>query len=92
MQLYDPKAVSSQKNHRRAPPLASLEGKTIGLLCNTKLNADVLLLKTATLFQAKYGGDILPMVWKRNPSAPAPTELLTNLCHEADYLITAAGD
>ena len=54
MQLVDPTSNDPGQSHARAPALSSLEGKTIGLLSNSKLNADVLLKETAALFQAEY--------------------------------------
>jgi len=92
MKLVDPTVSGRQSNHRRAPALDSLEGKTIGLLSNRKLNADLLLQETAACLQRRHGGRILPMAHKLNPSAPAPGETLTNLSPECDYLLTATGD
>ena len=92
MRLVDPTVPAKEPDCRRAPALASLDGLTIGLLSNRKLNADRLLTETAELLRARFGGTVLPMVSKNNASAPAPAELLTNLSPECDYLITAAGD
>ena len=92
MKLLDPTVPSSHPELHRAPPLASLEGLTIGLLSNAKLNADSLLNETAKVLNARFGGKILPIRYKHNPSAPAPAETLTGLSPECDYLITAAGD
>lgn len=92
MKLYDPTVPAAEYDHHRAPPLGSLEGATIGLLSNRKLNADVLLTETANILQRKYGGKVLDLRHKDNASAPAPTETLTGLSPECDYLITAAGD
>jgi hypothetical protein len=69
-----------------------LQGKTIGLLSNRKLNSDLLLQETAICLQKRHGGKVLGMEHKLNPSAPAPGELLTNLSPECDYIITAIGD
>lgn len=92
MKLLDPTVPSSHSERHRAPPLTSLEGLTIGLLSNAKLNADNLLNQTAKVLVAGFGGKVLPIRYKHNPSAPAPTETLTGLSPECDYLITAAGD
>ena len=92
MQLVDPTSNDPGQSHTRAPSLSSLEGKTIGLLSNSKLNADVLLKETAALFQAEYHCDVKDVRFKRNASAPAPTETITKLASECDFLITAAGD
>ena len=92
MKLVDPTVPAKDRDSTRAPALASLEGLTIGLLWNRKLNADRLLEETAGLLQSRFGGKVLPIAVKNNASAPAPAELLTNLSPECDYLITAAGD
>ena len=92
MQLVDPTSNDPGQNHTRAPALSSLEGKTIGLLSNSKLNADVLLKETAALFQAEYHCDVKDVRFKRNASAPAPSETIDKLVSECDFLITAAGD
>ena len=92
MKLIDPTVKVMQQDNQRAPVLNNLEGLTIGLLSNAKLNADLLLQETALRLQQRFGGKVLPLRYKRNPSAPAPAEILTNLSPECDYLITAAGD
>ena len=88
MRLVDPTVPAKEGLSVRAPALASLGGRTIGLLWNH----DRLLLETADRLQARFGGKVLPVATKNNASAPAPGELLTNLSPECDYLITAAGD
>ena len=92
MKLYDPTVAAAEYDHHRALPLQSLEGATIGLLSNRKLNADPLLTETARVLQKRYGGKVLELEHKNNASAPAPTETLTGLSPECDYLITASGD
>ncbi|HIG43159.1 MAG: hypothetical protein ABGY96_15875 [bacterium] len=92
MKLVDPTVTSSQVNNRRAPALTTLQGKTIGLLSNRKLNADLLLQETAACLIRRHGGRALSMAHKANPSAPAPADKLTDLSPECDYLLTATGD
>ena len=92
MKLIDPTVPGIQQANQRAPALTSLEGLTIGLLSNAKLNADALLEETAANLQRRFGGQVLPLKYKRNASAPAPEEILANLSPECDYLITASGD
>ena len=92
MKLIDPTVSSKTNNNKRAAALATLSGKTIGLLSNGKLNADLLLQETAACLQQRHGGRFLEMTHKLNPSAPAPTETLTKLSPECDYLLTATGD
>jgi hypothetical protein len=72
--------------------LVSLEGKTIGLLSNGKLNADLLLQETAQLFVEQHGCLIAPTQWKPNPSAPTPEDKIANVAANCDFLLTATGD
>ena len=92
MIIVDPTVSSSQVDSTRAPALFDLKNKTIGMLSNRKLNADLVLQETANCLQRRHGGKILEMQYKLNPSAPAPSETLTNLTPECDYLLTATGD
>jgi hypothetical protein len=92
MKLVDPTVPAKAHEAKRAPAFTSLEGLTIGLLWNHKAKGDLLLEQTAALLQSRFGGKILPMEKKKNASAPAPADLLTNLSPECDYLITASGD
>jgi hypothetical protein len=92
MELLDPTAPGQDQLRQRAPALTTLDGLTIGLLSNGKANADQLIRATAHRLTRRFAGQYLDVKYKRHPSEPAPTELLTNLAHECDYLITAAGD
>ena len=92
MQLYDPTVAGPERNHARAPALANLECKTIGLLENGKLNAVNMLRETAALFAQRHGCTILPLFSKSNASAPAPSETLQAAVGEVDFLITGLGD
>ena len=92
MQLLDPTNTNTDTSKTRAPKLESLEGLTIGLLSNGKSNADHLIRMTAEKLVARHGGAFSKVLYKPHASEIAPTELLTNLAPECDYLITAAGD
>ena len=92
MQLIDPTATDPSQRHLRAPALSGLDGKVIGLLSNSKLNADLLLQETAAIFQTKHQCEVQEIKFKRNASAPAPSETIDQLITECDFLITAAGD
>ena len=92
MQLIDPTSNDPGQVHARAPAMTSLQGRTIGLLSNSKLNADVLLEETAALFRDEYQCNVGKISFKSNASAPAPQETIDKLISESDFLITAAGD
>ena len=92
MQLYDPTSSGAERNLSRAAALASLEGKTIGILENGKLNAVEMLRELAALFEAHHGCTLRAVYSKSNPSAPAPTGVLARAAAEVDFLITGLGD
>ena len=76
----------------RAPVLAGLRGKTIGILENGKLNAPQMLREIAMLFEQRHGCIVRPLYSKSNASAPAPAETLAKAAREVDFLITGLGD
>ena len=92
MRLMDPTVPSAAAANFRAPKLASLQGATIGLLSNHKLNADVLLFETADLFVREHGCRVAEMVVKQNASAPAGDRRIDALVQDCDFLLTAMGD
>ena len=92
MQLYDPTTSGPQRKLLRAPPLTSLDGKTIGILENGKLNATEMLRELARLFEERHGCKVHAVYAKSNASAPAPAQTLTRAAEEVDFLITGLGD
>jgi len=92
MRLYDPTSSGAQRTLSRAPAIAGLEGKTIGVLENGKLNAVEMLREVATLFEARHGCTLHPIYSKSNASAPAPAGVLAQAVAEVDFLITGLGD
>jgi hypothetical protein len=92
MQLYDPTTIGPQRDLLRAPPLASLDGKTIGILENGKLNATEMLRELARLFEERHGCKVRAVYSKSNASAPAPAQTLTKAAEEVDFLISGLGD
>jgi hypothetical protein len=92
MRLYDPTSSGAQKTLYRAPAIGSLEGKTIGVLENGKLNAVEMLRELAALFEARHGCTVRPIYPKSNASAPAPAGVLAQAATEVDFLITGLGD
>ena len=75
-----------------APRLASLAGTRLGLIDDSKRNADVLLEELAELLRTRY--EIASVQWHRKPSAsrPADPDALKELVAECDSVIIAIGD
>jgi len=92
VQLYDPTSSGAERALSRAAALASLEGKTIGILENGKLNAVEMLHEVADLFVQRHGCVIRTVYSKSNASAPAPSDTLAKAAAEVDFLITGLGD
>ena len=92
MQLYDPTSSGTERTLYRAAAFADIEGKTIGILENGKLNAPEMLREVADLFVARHGCEIRAIYSKTNASAPAPAETLAKAAAEVDFLITGLGD
>jgi hypothetical protein len=92
MRLYDPTSSGPERSLSRAPALTGLEGKTIGILENNKLNAMEMLREVAALFETRHNC-MLRSIWhKSNASAPAPAGMLAQVVGEVDFLITGLGD
>ncbi len=92
MLLCDPTVPGPDRDLARAAALAGLEGRTIGLLENGKLNAQLMLRETAALFEQRHGCRVAPVWSKWNASAPAPEETLQAAADKVDFLITGLGD
>ena len=92
MKLVDPTVPGPGFASVRAPKLAGLEGRTIGLLSNRKLNAELLLRETAALFAERHGCRVTTHLEKDNASAPAGEGRIGALVEQCDFLITGLGD
>ena len=92
MQLYSPMSTTPKRQAFRAPALASLEGTRIGILENSKLNAEEMLREVAELFVERHGCTVRVLRSKTNASAPAPANTLVALAQDVDFLITGLGD
>ena len=92
MQIYDPTVPGPERHAVRAAALASLDGKTIGILENGKLNAENFLRETAQFFADHHGCQIHPIFSKANASAPALAETLSEAASHVDFLVTGLGD
>ena len=75
-----------------APRLASLAGTRLGLIDDSKRNADVLLEELAEVLRTRY--EITEVKWHRKPSASRPTDptALKELTEQVDSVIIGIGD
>ena len=86
------KAQSSAARVRPLPRFSELRGKTVGLLDNSKPNADKLGECFAGLLKERFG--VAKVVTRRKISAQAgaPKEYLDELAAEADFVLSGLGD
>jgi hypothetical protein len=75
----------------RAPRLASLDGKRVGLLINTKQNARPFLDEVGRLLADRYGVTLTKRT-KVNFAVPEPEDVIKELVAENDVVITGVGD
>jgi hypothetical protein len=75
----------------RAPRAASLAGKRVGLLINTKQNARPFLEEVGRLLTERYGVTITQRT-KTNFAVPEPEDIIKELAAENDVVITGVGD
>ena len=75
-----------------APRRADLAGARVGLLVNTKQNADLFLEEVGRLLVERHGAASVLARTKVNFAQPAPEGLLKELTAECDVVITGIGD
>ncbi len=75
-----------------APRLTSLAGTRLGVIDDSKRNADVLLEELVELLRTRY--EISEVKWHRKPSAsrPADPAAIKDLVENCESVIIAIGD
>ena len=91
--ILSPEGASSAKQHQLAPRrFSTLDGVRLGLLGNSKLNADAVLLAVADLLEERYALDTVFVRSKPTFSKPAPSEMVDEMIQNADVILTGVGD
>ena len=94
MIVLSPKGKAQSLTRRIAalPKFHDLRGKVIGLLDNSKPNADVLGERFEQLLREKYG--VAGVVRRRKLTAQegAPKQFLDELAAQADFVLSGLGD
>ena len=75
----------------RAPRPASLNGKRVGLLINTKLNARPFLEEVGRLLTEQYGVIVTERT-KQNFAVPETGDVIKEMAAESDVIVTGVGD
>lgn len=93
MPILDPTGSSEEKRHSLAPRrFRTLDGARVGLLGNTKLNADVVLAAIGDLLKERYALRSVVTRTKGGFSRPAEDEVVDELVGQCDVVITGVGD
>jgi hypothetical protein len=91
-EFFDPSGTLQVEEHALAPSLSDLQGKRLGILDNSKTNADRFLQMVAEELQELYGVAEWRMLTKDNLGSPARPEILQDLVRDSDFVITGIGD
>lgn len=89
--FIDPTAGSGKARIAPAARPADLAGKTVGLLDNTKEQADVILTALGEALQARYGVAKVVIRRKEHYSKPALDTLIEEMANEVDVAVAAVG-
>jgi hypothetical protein len=97
MVLIDPTEEPARRAQRSAKQLAprqftTLDGIRLGLVSNSKLNADNVLLAIGDLLAERYALETIVHEKKQNFSLPAPDAIVDAMVQKADVVIAGVGD
>ena len=90
--LLDPTVEPLPDSTELALRPGDLNGKVVGLLANGKRNADKLLDNLYSLLQDTYDFGGVVRLNKRDPTRPAPEQIINELLESCDLVVTATGD
>lgn len=91
MGFIDPTAGGSAEKVELAPRPADLSGKVVGLLDNTKEQADVILETLGSALRERYDVARVVSLRKEHYSKPATDEMIEEMAGEVDVAIAALG-
>ena len=97
MVFFDPTKGPSDRARKQKKQLAprkfrTLDGVRVGLLSNSKINADTILLAIGDLLSAKYKLKSLVHERKQNFSMPAPVPIVDLIAGQSDVVLAGIGD
>lgn len=90
--MLKPTAAGRTLRASLAPGLDTLQGKTIGILSNQKVNADAVLEAIGAAIQQKFNIARVIKRTKRIQSQPAPRDLMDDLVSSFDAIVHGVGD
>lgn len=92
MELLDPTSGAVTQSIAYVPRPATLEGKRVALIENTKFNSDKLLQKVGDILVKEFGAAETRMFRKRNSSVPAHEEIIQEVRRTCDVMVAGIGD
>mgnify|MGYP001572358942 FL=1 len=90
MTLLDPRGSVTRAFKRLAPRPGALDGRSIGILDNSKPNARVLLERLAELL-ASRAGTASVKIWSK-PSSAQPAQCLDEIARSVQVVLTGSAD
>jgi hypothetical protein len=90
MKVWSPIAARATETKRLAPRRGSLRGLRVGVLDNSKPNADVLLGRVAERLAERAAGATVRR-WQK-PGASNPALMLDEIAGGADVVLTGSAD
>lgn len=92
IQVYDPRGVVDAQSKAIAARMKALEGLRLGILDNTKWNANKLLREVRDQLKAAHPLADVRYYRKESFSRFAAPELIEQIRRESDIVVTAIGD
>jgi hypothetical protein len=92
MELLDPTVEAAPQVLSYAQRAASLQGKRVALVDNTKFNSDRLLQKIGDLLKTQHGVAETRVWRKRNASVPVDEAMIADIRGSSDVAIAGIGD
>lgn len=92
IKLLDPTARPHDDEKPLAQRHTDLHGKRIGILDNTKSNADVLMKRMANMLCEQYGAAEVIHRRKAHAAIGATDELLNEMAESCDLVLLGSGD
>jgi hypothetical protein len=92
LEVFDPRGVVETEAMPLAPRVATLAGKRLGVLDNTKWNANRLLRKTAARLGERHALAAVNYYRKEGFSKDADEALIAAIAAGNDIVLTAIGD
>ncbi|MCI0898412.1 MAG: hypothetical protein J4O11_08950 [Chloroflexi bacterium] len=89
--FVDPTAGGGKETVPLAPRPAGLSGKVVGLLDNTKEQADIILQTIGEALCERYGVEKVIIRRKEHYSKPAAKEMIDEMANQVDVAIAGLG-